>query len=204
MNEMQIFSNTEFGELKVMEIDGKVYFPATACAKILGYANPQKAIRDHCNGVNETVIPTQGGKQIMRIIPEGDLYRLIIRSKLPAAERFERWVFDEVLPTIRKTGSYGSLAAALEQMTSAMTNVLDRLERLEEREQYRSPREEMLIRKRRPTSVISRLDVETRQEVEAMICCGQYTYSEIAKHLADCGVKLSVASVWRYAQNMNI
>lgn len=204
MNEMQIFSNTEFGELKVMEIDGKVYFPATACAKILGYANPQKAIRDHCKGVNGTVIPTKGGKQIMRIIPEGDLYRLIIRSKLPAADRFERWVFDEVLPTIRKTGSYGSLAAALEQMTSAMTNVLDRLERLEERERYRSPREEMLIRKRRPTSVISRLDVETRQEVESMICCGQYTYSEIAKHLADCGVKLSATSIWRYAQNMDI
>ena len=204
MNEMQIFSNTEFGELKVMEIDGKVYFPATACAKILGYSKPRNAISMHCKDALKQGVLTNGGVQQITVIPEGDLYRLIIRSKLPAAERFERWVFDEVLPTIRKTGSYGSLAAALEQMTSAMTNVLDRLERLEERERYGISGEERPIRKRRPTSVISRLDVETRQEVEAMICCGQYTYSEIAKHLADCGVKLSVASVWRYAQNMDI
>lgn len=202
MNELQIFQSSEFGELKVMEINGKVYFPATACAKILGYTNPQKAIRDHCKGVNETFTPSNGGKQIMRIIPEGDLYRLIIRSKLPAAERFEEWVFDEVLPTIRKTGSYSSLAAAMEQMSSAVTNILDRMERLEEQQRIDLD-EKRVTRKRRPTSVISRLDVEIRREVEAMICSGQYTYSEIAKHLSDFGVKLSVGSVWRYAQNMD-
>ena len=107
MNEMQVFQNSEFGELGVLELDGKPYFPATACAKKLGYANPQKAIRDHCKGVNEMVTPTNGGTQTMRFIPEGDLYRLITHSRLPAAERFEKWVFDEMLPTIRRTGGYG-------------------------------------------------------------------------------------------------
>jgi len=103
---VQVFESSEFGKLEVVEIDGKPYFPATECAKVLGYANPQKAIRDHCKGVNEMGTPTHGGVQIKRFIPEGDLYRLIIRSQLPSAERFERWVCDEVLPAIRKHGAY--------------------------------------------------------------------------------------------------
>lgn len=120
MNEMQVFQSSEFGELGVLEVNGKPYFPATACAKKLGYANPQKAIRDHCKGVNEMVTPTNGGTQTMRFIPEGDLYRLIAHSKLPAAERFEKWVFDEVLPSIQQTGGYGS-------QTVRMDGLLDRL-----------------------------------------------------------------------------
>lgn len=92
-----------------MLIDGKEYFPATQCAKILGYSNPQKAIRDHCKEdgcTKRSVIDNLGRTQQMKYINEGNLYRLIVGSKLPAAEEFERWVFDEVLPTIRKTGSY--------------------------------------------------------------------------------------------------
>lgn len=206
MNEMQVFQNSEFGELGVLEINGKPYFPATACAKRLGYTNPQKAIRDHCKGVNEMVTSTKGGTQMMRFISEGDLYRLITHSKLPAAERFERWVFDEVLPSIRQTGGYGSMAAALKQVTdtftAAMSSVLDRLDRLEAQGRE-TPIEEEPIIQRRPTSVISRLDVNTRQDVEAMICSGQFTYSEIAKHLADCGIRISTTSVWRYAQSLH-
>ncbi|NBI80444.1 hypothetical protein D3Z39_16630, partial [Anaerotruncus colihominis] len=110
MNEMQVFQNSEFGELGVLEIEGKPYFPATACAKILRYANPKDAIKRHCRwGVKHDLPhPQNPDKTIsMNFIPEGDLYRLITHSKLPAAERFEKWVFDEVLPTIRKTGGYG-------------------------------------------------------------------------------------------------
>lgn len=206
MNEIQVFQNSEFGELGVLEIEGKPWFPATACARKLGYANPQKAIRDHCKGVNEMVTPTNGGTQTMRFIPEGDLYRLITHSTLPAAERFEKWVFDEVLPSIRQTGGYGSLAEALKQVTdtftSAMNSVLHRLDRLEAQSRENLTEEEPLIR-RRPTSVISRLDVNTRQDVESMICSGQFTYSEIAKHLADCGIRISTTSVWRYAQSLD-
>jgi prophage antirepressor-like protein len=107
-NEIQVFNNSEFGELEIVEINGKPYFPATKCAEILGYSNPQKAIRDHCNGVNESFTPTAGGGQYVKFIPEGDLYRLIVRSNLPAAERFEKWVFDDVIPTIRKHGLYAA------------------------------------------------------------------------------------------------
>jgi prophage antirepressor-like protein len=106
MNNLQIFNNSEFGELGVIMIDDKPYFPATKCAKILGYTNPQKAIRDHCKGVNESFTPSAGGAQKQKFIPEGDLYRLIARSKLPSAVRFEAWVFDNVLPSIRQHGAY--------------------------------------------------------------------------------------------------
>lgn len=78
-----------------MIIDGKEYFPATDCAKVLGYSNPHKAIGDHCRYLTKREVPhpQSVGKTIeMSFIPEGDLYRLIARSKLPAAEQFERWV----------------------------------------------------------------------------------------------------------------
>jgi prophage antirepressor-like protein len=98
----------EFGSLDILMINDRPYFPATECAVALGYRNPHKAIRDHCKGVNKTFRPTAGGTQKKSYIPEGDLYRLIIRSNLPAAERFEKWVFDEVLPTIRRRGVYAA------------------------------------------------------------------------------------------------
>lgn len=209
MNEMQVFQNSEFGSLGVLEINGKPHFPATACAKILGYAKPHNAIAQHCRYSLKQGVPhpQNPGKNVeMNFISEGNLYRLIVHSKLPAAERFERWVFDEVLPSIRQTGGYGNMAEALKQVTdtftAAMSSVLDRLDRLEAQSRETSIEDEPLIR-RRPTSVISRLDVNTRQDVEAMICSGQFTYSEIAKHLADCGIRISTTSVWRYAQSLH-
>lgn len=132
MNEMQVFQNSEFGELGVLELEGKPYFPATACAKILGYAKPHNAISQHCRySLKQGVPHPQNPSKVveMNFIPEGDLYRLITHSKLPAAERFEKWVFDEVLPSIRKTGGYGSQAALghlveqLTQVTAALMQV---------------------------------------------------------------------------------
>ena len=93
-------------KVRALEIDGEPWFVASDVAKALGYTNPQKAVRDHCKGVNETVHPSRGGDQKMKIIPERDVYRLIMRSRLPEAERFEEWVVGEVLPQIRRTGSY--------------------------------------------------------------------------------------------------
>jgi anti-repressor protein len=108
MEKQEIFTNDSFGSLQVITIEGKEFFPATDCARILGYKNPQKAIREHCKGVNEMVTPSVGGEQKKKFIPEGDLYRLIVRSKLPSAEKFEKWVFEDVLPSIRKHGLYAT------------------------------------------------------------------------------------------------
>lgn len=106
MNELQIFNNPEFGDIRIIEIDGKPYFAGTDVAKALGYSNPRKAILDHCKGVTKRDTPTSSGVQSMSYINEGDLYRLIMKSKLPSAEKFESWVMDEVLPSIRKHGGY--------------------------------------------------------------------------------------------------
>lgn len=106
MHELQIFNNEEFGQVRTVEIDGKPYFVANDVARALGYSVPKDAISRHCKGALKRRYLTEGGKQEMKIIPEGDMYRLITHSKLESAERFESWVFDEVLPTLRKTGSY--------------------------------------------------------------------------------------------------
>lgn len=106
MNELQIFNSPEFGDIRTVEIDGKPYFVANDVARALGYVETAKAIRTHCKGVSEMDIPSKGGIQCMKVIPEGDIYRLIVRSKLPSAEKFETWVFDEVIPSIRKNGGY--------------------------------------------------------------------------------------------------
>lgn len=111
MNDIQIFENSEFGKLEVLRDGDRFYFPATECATILHYVNPQKAIRDHCieDGCTiRSIIDRLGRSQDKKYISEGNLYRLIVRSRLPKAQEFEEWVFDGILPTIRKYGIYAT------------------------------------------------------------------------------------------------
>ena len=107
-NKIQIFNNEEFGEVRTLNEDGKIYFVASDIAKRLGYMKPANAISAHCRYTLKRSIPHPQGKGTLdvNVIPESDVYRLITHSKLPTAERFEKWVFDEVLPSIRKTGGY--------------------------------------------------------------------------------------------------
>ena len=106
MNSLQIFNSEEFGEIRTIEIDGKPYFVANDVARALGYKRPADAVTAHCKGSVKHRYLTDGGEQELKVIPEGDIYRLIVRSKLPSAERFEKWVFDEVIPSIRTNGGY--------------------------------------------------------------------------------------------------
>ena len=106
MNELQIFNNPEFGEIRTLEEDGKVLFCASDVAKALGYAKPQNAVAAHCKGALKRGIHTNGGIQEMSFIPESDVYRLSFGSKLPTAERLTDWIVEEVIPTIRKHGAY--------------------------------------------------------------------------------------------------
>ena len=134
MNELQIFNSDEFGEIRTVEIDGKPYFVGTDVAKALGYSNPRKAILDHCKGVTKRDTPTSSGVQSMSYINEGDLYRLIMKSKLPSAEKFESWVMDEVLPAIRKTGSYQKPMTVAEEIQLLAQGNQDHEERIEKLE----------------------------------------------------------------------
>lgn len=118
MNHVEIFKNSEFGSIRTLEHDGKVLFCGTDIAAALGYTNPRKAVRAHTRGGTKCSIPTTSGNQPMTFISEGDVYRLIVHSKLPSAERFERWVFDEVLPSIRKHGAYMTKEKLWEVATS--------------------------------------------------------------------------------------
>ena len=88
--------------------EGNVWFVARDVAECLGFRNSRKAIIDHCKGSNETRLPTAGGIQSVKIIPESDVYRLVMRSNLPGAEAFQTWVCEDVLPTLRRTGRYGA------------------------------------------------------------------------------------------------
>ena len=114
MNELQIFNSDEFGQIRTVIIDNKPWFVASDVASALGYSNPRKAVIDHCKGVTKRDTPTSSGTQSISYINEGDVYRLIMKSKLPSAEKFESWVMDEVLPSIRKSGGY---IAGQEQMS---------------------------------------------------------------------------------------
>lgn len=113
---MEVFENQEFGSIRLLQEAGKTFFCASDVAKALGYVNPYAAVKRHCRGPltkREGVVQKvnqygNAGEQVVEIsfITEGDVYRLIVHSKLPSAERFEHWVFDEVLPSIRKHGVY--------------------------------------------------------------------------------------------------
>lgn len=108
-NQLQVFNNVEFGQVRTIVDGDKILFCASDIAKALGYEKPNNAINTHCKNATlkqGIITDNLGRKQNANFIPEGDVYRLIVRSKLPTAEKFESWVFDEVLPSIRKTGSY--------------------------------------------------------------------------------------------------
>lgn len=111
MNDIQIFNNPTFGEIRTVILNGEPWFVGRDIAKALGYAKPEGAVATHCRHPLKQGIPhPQSPDKVIEalVIPEGDMYRLISKSKLKSAEQFEEWVFDEVLPTIRKTGSYGT------------------------------------------------------------------------------------------------
>lgn len=113
MNDLQIFSNPEFGQVRTVEIDGTPWLVGKDVAVALGYKNPQRAIRDHVEdedkGMTKTVTPS--GEQEMLIINESGLYSLILSSKMPKAKAFKRWVTGEVLPALRKNGVYETVKA---------------------------------------------------------------------------------------------
>lgn len=141
MNEIRVFQNTQFGNVRVaINESNEPFFCLTDVAKALGYTNPQKAIRDHCKGVNEMNTPTmnQYGANVIQSMKygrESEVYRLIMKSQLPNAERFQDWVCNEVLPSIRKHGAYmtGETLAKMLQNPDSLIELLTALKSEQER-----------------------------------------------------------------------
>lgn len=208
MNELKVFQNSEFGELGILLIDGKEYFPATQCAEILGYVKPRNAISRHCKGALKQGVLTEGGIQQVNYIPEGDLYRLIVNSKLPAAERFERWVFDEVLPALRKYGSYGEiqleeLIAKTVTMTVAETiKQLMPIMQSQNNTTCRDILKEDTRARRLMQSKIAQLKPELRTIVDDMLLSRQYRYIDIQSFLRLHGIVISLAAIGNYKNTL--
>ena len=136
---IQLFKNERFGEVRVTEIEGKIYFLGSDVAKALGYSNPHDAIIRHCKldgFVNHDIIDSIGRKQNAKFINEANIYRLAAKSELPVAEEFESWIFDEVLPSIRKNGAYAT-PATIEAIISDPEFGIKLLSTLKEEKQKR-------------------------------------------------------------------
>lgn len=142
MNELMIFKNPEFGEVRTIEVDGEPWLVGKDVAQALGYTNPRKALADHVDDEDKGVTKcyTPGGEQEMTIINESGLYSLVLSSKLPGAKKFRRWVTAEVLPSIRRTGGYvqgqGAPRSAMELLrlqSRAMFELDDRVTSLEDK-----------------------------------------------------------------------
>lgn len=133
MSEMQIFDNPEFGQVRVVEIDGEPWFVGKDIAAALGYSNTKDALSRHVDEDDKrgSQITTPGGEQTMTIINESGVYSLIFSSKLETANKFKRWVTAEVLPSIRKTGGYLTPAAE-ERLLAEFQKLADRVTALED------------------------------------------------------------------------
>lgn len=143
MRELQIFNNENF-QVRMIDIKGKPYAVGIDVAGALGYAEPHKAVSAHCNGgISYPVTDNLGRVQETKVIPEGDIYRLIVKaadqSRNPEiqtrAERFEKWIFEEVIPSIRATGSYMmQQATPLHILQQAINNMIQQEERVKQLE----------------------------------------------------------------------
>lgn len=112
MNELRIFNNADFGDIRTVEQDGGIWFVGKDVAEALGYSNPSNAVISHVDDEDKlrTQIKYAGQNREVSIINESGLYSLVLSSKLPSAKAFKRWITSEVIPSIRKTGSYNKLS----------------------------------------------------------------------------------------------
>ncbi|MDA2722240.1 BRO family protein [Bacillus cereus] len=181
MNELKNFSHNMFGNLGILIKEGKEFFPAADVAKVLGYSNPHKAIKDHCKpeGVNETLVPTNSGTQTKKFINEPNLYRLIVKSKLPQAEQFEKWVFEEVLPSIRKHGAYMT-DKVLEQAVTNPDFAIGLLTKLKEEKEKLTAAQQQIVQQQ-PLVVFAEACMQSNESLKV---------SEVAKLAAKHNVKI--------------
>jgi prophage antirepressor-like protein len=198
-NQVQQFHNKEFGSIEIMLIDSKPYFPATECAETLGYSNPQEAVRRHCledGCVKRAVIDKLGRKQEKKYISEGNLYRLIARSKLPAAERFERWVFDEVLPCIRKHGFFAT-DETLDEMLRSPKFAEALIHKLAEEREKNAALEELAV-ELAPKALYCDLILQSKNTVPVSLIAKDYGMSATRFNnlLHNLGIQFRIGGTW--------
>ena len=214
--QMKVFNHEQFGNVRIIEEDGRMLFCGSDVAKALGYTNPRKAVRDHTEGGTKrsmvSLTTNQYGvttEQIVEttFITEGDVYRLITHSKLPSAERFERWVFDEVLPSIRRTGGYGQqlnmeLVAQINTMTVQAT-VKELLPLIMQEKRPEPERKEVQVavnNQRPPVRGVSQFKIVSSGFAEVVIELSRQhkTNREIRDYLFEQGLEISEMRISRF------
>ena len=159
MEELRIFERKEFGSVRVVMKDGEPWFIASDVARALGYENPSRDVQRHCKKVNK-FSPTETVGIPYNIVPESDVYRLVMRSNLPAAVDFQDWICEEVIPSIRKTGGYSMLprnyADALEALAAEV--------RIRESEQQ----QRLLAEQQRDEAIRTKAQIGSRREATSM------------------------------------
>lgn len=132
MNELQVFNSSEFGSVRIINIDNEPWFIGRDVAEALGYGNPRQGIASHVDDEDKAVqkMDTPSGVQQMTIINESGVYSLVFGSKLPRAKEFKRWVTSEVLPSIRKTGSYSKPMSELEILQHSINQLVEQERKL--------------------------------------------------------------------------
>lgn len=202
MSKLTIFENKRFGTVRTIEENGKVIFCGTDVASSLGYTNPQKAIKDHCkkDGVTfRSVIDSLGRTQQAKFISEGNLYRLISHSKLPAAEQFEKWIFDEVLPSIRQHGLYATdqLLNDPDLAIAAFTALKKEREKAKALEERIAIQNQQIVEMKPKVSYYD-LVLNCRDLVAISVIAKDYGWSakRMNSYLKDKGVQFKQGSIW--------
>lgn len=202
MSKITIFENKDFGSIRTVEENGKILFCGTDIASALGYTNPHKAIRDHCkkDGLTfRSVIDSLGRKQQAKFISEGNLYRLITHSKLPAAEQFEKWIFDEVLPSIRKHGLYATdqLLNNPDLAIAAFTALKEEREKRKALEARVAIQNQQIV-EMKPKASYYDLVLQCKDLVAISVIAKDYGWSakRMNRHLKDKGVQFRQGSIW--------
>ena len=204
MNELKIFENEEFGQIRSIEIDGLPYFVGKDVAEILGYSNPRDALATHVDLEDKKVIQRSENTTLeipnrgLTIINESGLYSLILSSKLPTVKAFKRWVTSEVLPSIRKTGNYIQKAEPYnikeivkETICQIVPEIIRELEDKEERNK-RAERE------------MKKLEAKVKRRIERLLYSEKYSYYEISKLLGQEEIDVSAEAICFYAQNIGL
>lgn len=190
MTDIQIFKNEQFGEVRTMDENGVTIFCAADVARALGYSRPSEAVTRHAKGTLKRRILTNGGEQEMLFVSEGDVYRLIAHSKLPSAEKFERWVFDEVLPTIRRHGAYAT-ETTIESIIADPESGIKLLQALKA-EQERRKEAEAIAEAQRPKALFA--DAVAASDNSILV-------GELAKILRQNGVETGQNRLFRWMRD---
>jgi prophage antirepressor-like protein len=185
---IQIFNNPQFGNIRIaMNEQGEPLFCLFDTAKALGYENPSKAVIDHCKGVTVLETPTNGGIQQMKFGKEAEVYRLIMKSKLPDAEKFQDWVCEDILPSIRKTGGY--IASRQDEtpeeiMARALVVANETINRHKQRVQMLEGENTML------QTEIKAIAPKAEYTDKVLQSVGTYTMTQVAKELGMSAIAL--------------